>query len=174
MEVGLGIHGEPGASKESIQPSSKVVEKILEGILAGSIPSRSTLRDQLAGTRLKAEATNGYACLINNLGGVPPQECRSCNDKMLSRQAGCGSSGEMATGDNVAATKCKCEATNGSLFYKVLSHSLSRVVLFCEEMSIVTADLMKSAHAGAATPGWDQTLTQICFKLKIHASDRAS
>jgi dihydroxyacetone kinase len=36
------------------------VEVIMEGIMAGS--------------RMQADAPDGYACLVNNLGGVPPQE----------------------------------------------------------------------------------------------------
>jgi len=60
MEVGLGIHGEPGAQTLDLAPAGKVVEVIMEGILAGK--------------RMAAEAPNGYAVLVNNLGGVPPQE----------------------------------------------------------------------------------------------------
>lgn len=60
MEIGLGIHGEPGARTENIARSAKIVDIILEEILHGG--------------RMKAEAPEGYACLVNNLGGVPPQE----------------------------------------------------------------------------------------------------
>jgi len=74
MEVGLGIHGEPGARIEDIGTSAKVVEAIMEGIMAGD--------------RMKAEAPEGYACLINNLGGVPPQEmCIVTADLMKSKWA---------------------------------------------------------------------------------------
>lgn len=60
MEVGLGIHGEPGSRVEPVASATKVVEAIMEGIMAG--------------TRMTAEASHGYACLVNNLGSVPPQE----------------------------------------------------------------------------------------------------
>lgn len=60
MEVGLGIHGEPGARVEDISSASRVVDIIMEGIMAGD--------------RMKAAASHGYACLVNNLGNVPPQE----------------------------------------------------------------------------------------------------
>lgn len=74
MEVGLGIHGEPGARVEDIASSAKVVDTIMEGIMAGE--------------RMKADAPEGYACIVNNLGSVPPQEmCIVTNDLMKSKWA---------------------------------------------------------------------------------------
>lgn len=60
MEVGLGIHGEPGAETVDLAPASSVVDVIMEGIMKGK--------------RMAPEAPQGYAVLVNNLGGVPPQE----------------------------------------------------------------------------------------------------
>jgi len=60
MEVGLGIHGEPGARTVDIAPVSAIVDILMEGILAGK--------------RMAAESPHGYAVLINNLGGVPALE----------------------------------------------------------------------------------------------------
>lgn len=60
MEVGLGIHGEPGARVEAMAPATKVVEIIMEGAMGCD--------------RLQGEAPHGFACLINNLGSVPPLE----------------------------------------------------------------------------------------------------
>jgi len=60
MEVGLGIHGEPGARVEDLAPADQIVNTLMEGIMAGP--------------RMKPEAPMGYCCLINNLGSVPPQE----------------------------------------------------------------------------------------------------
>lgn len=60
MEVGLGIHGEPGARTVDVAPASQVVDILMNGILESR--------------RMKPEASKGYAVLINNLGGVPPQE----------------------------------------------------------------------------------------------------
>mmetsp|Transcript_92948 Transcript_92948/g.240096 ORF Transcript_92948/g.240096 Transcript_92948/m.240096 type:complete len:634 (-) Transcript_92948:176-2077(-) len=60
MEVGLGIHGEPGSKIEDKAPATRVVDTIMEGIMAAP--------------RMQAEAPQGYACLVNNLGGVPPME----------------------------------------------------------------------------------------------------
>lgn len=75
MEVGLGIHGEPGMRVEPMASAEKVVEVIMEGIMAGA--------------RMKAEAPHGYACLVNNLGNVPPQEmCIVVASLMKSKWAG--------------------------------------------------------------------------------------
>jgi dihydroxyacetone kinase len=74
MEVGLGIHGEPGSRTQDMASSKTVVEIMMEGIMAGE--------------RMKADAPEGYACLINNLGSVPPQEmCIIANDLMKSKWA---------------------------------------------------------------------------------------
>lgn len=74
MEVGLGIHGEPGARTEAVAPAAKAVDIIMEGIMAGDT--------------MKAEAPEGYACMINNLGSVPPQEmCIIVADLMKSKWA---------------------------------------------------------------------------------------
>merc|ERR1719443_2007689 len=60
MELGLGIHGEPGMVVEDIASVSKIVKLLMDNISAGK--------------RMAEEAKAGYACLINNLGSVPPQE----------------------------------------------------------------------------------------------------
>lgn len=60
MEIGLGIHGEPGARTEEQAPVAKIVDGLMEDILKGK--------------RVAGEAPNGYACLVNNLGGIPPIE----------------------------------------------------------------------------------------------------
>lgn len=60
MEVGLGIHGEPGARTEDVAPASKVVEVMLEGLLKEP--------------KMQEDAPHGFACLVNNLGSVPCQE----------------------------------------------------------------------------------------------------
>lgn len=74
MEVGLGIHGEPGARTEDKGTSAKVVDTIMEGIMADK-------KAQNAGPQ-------GYACLVNNLGSVPPQEmCIVIADLMKSKWA---------------------------------------------------------------------------------------
>lgn len=62
MEVGLGIHGEPGARTEAMAPAKAIVEMLMEGLATG----RSS--------KGRPEPTDGLICMINNLGGVPPQE----------------------------------------------------------------------------------------------------
>ncbi|CAE7610697.1 dhaK [Symbiodinium sp. CCMP2592] len=74
MEVGLGIHGEPGARTESRAEANKVMEVLLEGLEAGR-----------AARQLPAPE-DGVICLVNNLGGVPPQEmCILVADLMRSK-----------------------------------------------------------------------------------------
>lgn len=71
MEIGLGIHGEPGARTEDKAPVSKIVNALLQDILKGK--------------RMESAAPEGYACMINNLGGVPPLEmCVIANAVMKS------------------------------------------------------------------------------------------
>lgn len=60
MEIGLGIHGEPGARTEEKTPVAKIVDTLMEDILKGK--------------RMAEAAPHGYACIVNNLGGVPPIE----------------------------------------------------------------------------------------------------
>lgn len=74
MEVGLGIHGEPGARTEPRADAKKVMEVLLEGLEAGRV------------ARQLPEPEEGVICLVNNLGGVPPQEmCILVADLMRSK-----------------------------------------------------------------------------------------
>lgn len=59
MEVGLGIHGEPGKAKLKVSSSKEIVDQILKLIF-------SNLKMPETGTAL--------AVMINNLGSVPPME----------------------------------------------------------------------------------------------------
>jgi dihydroxyacetone kinase-like protein len=58
MEIGMGIHGEPGAKREGLQPADQVAERMTNAILADLQPK--------AGDRL--------AVLVNGLGATPPEE----------------------------------------------------------------------------------------------------
>jgi len=62
MEVGLGIHGESGASKEPLKPCGEIVTLLVDKLLT-SDASKSKLAD-----------ASGYVALVNNLGAVPPVE----------------------------------------------------------------------------------------------------
>jgi len=58
MEVGVGIHGEPGRSREKIRPADSITETLFDAI-ADDIPF-------VSGDRV--------ALMVNGLGGTPPAE----------------------------------------------------------------------------------------------------
>lgn len=58
MEVGVGIHGEPGVAREPLRPADSVVDAMMDRIL-GEMPSKS-------GDRV--------AVLVNSFGGTPLME----------------------------------------------------------------------------------------------------
>ena len=55
MELGLGIHGEPGARSEGVAPAGKVVELLMEGLEKGRLAKG-------------LKQPEGEICMINNLG----------------------------------------------------------------------------------------------------------
>jgi dihydroxyacetone kinase-like protein len=58
MEVGVGIHGEPGRRRDKMKPADAIVDEIFDAV-AGDLPFKS-------GDRV--------ALMINGLGGTPPSE----------------------------------------------------------------------------------------------------
>jgi triose/dihydroxyacetone kinase / FAD-AMP lyase (cyclizing) len=58
IELGLGIHGEPGVRRARMQPANVLVEQVIERILA--------VKQMGSGARV--------VLLVNNLGGSPPME----------------------------------------------------------------------------------------------------
>jgi dihydroxyacetone kinase-like protein len=58
MEIGMGIHGEPGKVREKLQTADKITERMLTAILADLQPA--------AGDRV--------AIMVNGLGATPPEE----------------------------------------------------------------------------------------------------
>jgi dihydroxyacetone kinase-like protein len=58
MEIGMGIHGEPGKVREKLQTADQITERMMAGILADLQPA--------AGDRL--------AIMVNGLGATPPEE----------------------------------------------------------------------------------------------------
>ena len=58
MEVGVGIHGEPGRRREKIQPADAIVDKLLRDILARPA-ARSRARTAAARQRLRRHAADG-------------------------------------------------------------------------------------------------------------------
>ena len=61
MEVGLGIHGEPGLEKATVTPCEQTAKLVVDKILACIDASELTVGKKIA-------------ILINNLGAVPPME----------------------------------------------------------------------------------------------------
>ncbi len=73
MEVGLGIHGEPGIHKEKIKPASQITKDLMNKIF----------------TDIKLEENDEVAVLINGLGGTPLMELYIVNnevDKFLKKK----------------------------------------------------------------------------------------
>lgn len=58
MEVGIGIHGEPGRRRDSLKSADEIVDEMFDAV-AGDLPFKS-------GDRV--------AVMINGLGGTPPSE----------------------------------------------------------------------------------------------------
>jgi len=69
IEFGLGIHGEPGARREPMKPSAELMERVVEAF-----------QDRLP--------EGPYACLVNNLGGVPPIEATLLLNDFLKSKLG--------------------------------------------------------------------------------------
>jgi dihydroxyacetone kinase-like protein len=58
MEIGMGIHGEPGIERKTIEPASKIVDQMLEKILGDSV--------DFSGSEV--------AVMVNGMGGTPIME----------------------------------------------------------------------------------------------------
>ena len=58
MEIGMGIHGEPGMKREKLQTADEITARMMESILADLQPA--------AGDRV--------AVMVNGLGATPPEE----------------------------------------------------------------------------------------------------
>lgn len=58
MEIGMGIHGEPGKKREKLQTADQITERMLKAILDDLKPS--------SGSRV--------AIMVNGLGATPPEE----------------------------------------------------------------------------------------------------
>ncbi len=58
MEIGMGIHGEPGMKRESLQSADEITERMVSAILDD----------------LQPEAGARVAVMVNGLGATPPEE----------------------------------------------------------------------------------------------------
>ena len=77
-ELGLGIHGEPGAAKLPVEQASAVLDRMLEVLSAGLTARNITPAD------------NEFTLLVNNLGAVPPIEMTFLAGKMLPKLGASG------------------------------------------------------------------------------------
>jgi dihydroxyacetone kinase-like protein len=58
MEIGIGIHGEPGVERKNIAPADQIVDEMLQKILGDSV--------DFSGSEV--------AVIVNGMGGTPPME----------------------------------------------------------------------------------------------------
>ncbi len=58
MEIGIGIHGEPGRYREPLKKADEIVERLMEPILKD----------------LPFKAGDRVICMVNSMGGTPPSE----------------------------------------------------------------------------------------------------
>jgi dihydroxyacetone kinase-like protein len=58
MEIGMGIHGEPGMKREKLQTADEISSRMTEAILAD----------------LQPKAGDSLAVMVNGLGATPPEE----------------------------------------------------------------------------------------------------
>jgi dihydroxyacetone kinase len=76
MEIGMGIHGEPGMKREKLQTADEITARMMEAILADLQPA--------AGDRV--------AVMVNGLGATPPEELyiiyRKAHDLLADRGIG--------------------------------------------------------------------------------------
>ena len=74
MEIGMGIHGEPGVQRGPLLPADAVVDDMLDRILAEMSPSRG----------------DSVAVLVNSLGSTPAMELYIMNRRVAQRLADIG------------------------------------------------------------------------------------
>jgi phosphoenolpyruvate---glycerone phosphotransferase subunit DhaK len=74
MEIGMGIHGEPGMRREALRPADAVVDEIMDAILA----------------EMNAEKGERVAVLVNSLGATPLMELYILNRRVAQRLADAG------------------------------------------------------------------------------------
>jgi dihydroxyacetone kinase-like protein len=74
VEIGIGIHGEPGIERRSLAPASAIVDTLLERILSASHIS----------------ANDHVAVLLNGMGATPLSELYICSRRLHQRLAELG------------------------------------------------------------------------------------
>ena len=74
MEIGMGIHGEPGVAREPLKPADQVADEILDRIFA----------------EMPAKRGDKVAVLVNSLGSTPLMELYIINRRVKQRLAAKG------------------------------------------------------------------------------------
>jgi phosphoenolpyruvate---glycerone phosphotransferase subunit DhaK len=74
MEIGMGIHGEPGMRREALRPADAVTDEIMDAILA----------------EMGAAKGDRVAVLVNSLGATPLMELYILNRRVAQRLAAAG------------------------------------------------------------------------------------
>ena len=74
MEVGMGIHGEPGIVRETLQTADEIVDRMMDALLA----------------EMGASAGDDVAVLINSLGATPMMELYIMNRRVAERLKAAG------------------------------------------------------------------------------------
>jgi dihydroxyacetone kinase-like protein len=69
MEIGMGIHGEPGVARGKLQPADAIVDAMLDRIFA----------------EMEAAAGDRVAVLVNGLGSTPLMELYIMNRRVAQR-----------------------------------------------------------------------------------------
>ncbi len=93
LEIGMGLHGEPGVSREKLLPADQLVEKMMERILPD----------------LPFQTGDEVALLVNDLGSTTMMELLIVNRKVhqILREK------EMAVYDTVIGSFCTCQEMAG-------------------------------------------------------------
>jgi len=105
MEIGMGIHGEPGVRRGALEPADRIADELVEAILAD--------RDWPSGSRV--------AVLVNGLGATPKEELYILYRQVAARLAERGLSvhrvwiGEYATSLEMAGASVSLMALDDEL-----------------------------------------------------------
>eukprot|EP00892_Ulva_mutabilis_P007685 jgi/Ulvmu1/5289/UM022_0083.1 len=130
MELGLGIHGEPGAQRCAVMSSQATVEHLLKAVL-GAFKGG-------AGSNGSLEAGERVALLVNNLGGTTTLELFTVARDALA----------YLTGKGIKVERAAVGTFISSLDMAGVSLSVMRL----------TDDLVKLLDAPTAAPAWPHTM----------------
>jgi dihydroxyacetone kinase-like protein len=110
MEMGMGIHGEPGIWRDALKPADAIVDEMIERLLAD--------RPLAAGDRV--------SLLVNSLGATPPEELYIMYRRARARLAAVGAEIVMPLVGRYATSM---EMTGASLTLCRLDGELERLLL---------------------------------------------